>query len=142
MGSSWSGLPTGMEKRKVKRTSSLRIGWILDPPVIEVLCRFTNISVKTAGGISKRSCLGMIHRQIVLTVTVQTWRNNSPCLRLRDLLQVTWQNKVVGAAALRSPVCAEIGGHLHKLLKFAQSFFEFGLFRQPSPNFLTPPATP
>ena len=90
----------------MKRTSSLRIGWIPDPPVIEVLCRFTNISVKTAGAISKRSFLVTIHRQIVVTVTVETWRSNSLCLRLQDLLQVTWQNKVVGAAALRSPACA------------------------------------
>src|SRR5690348_11680835 len=98
-----------MEKPKVKRTSSLRIGWIPDPPVIEVLCRFTNISVKTAGGISKRSFLVTIHRQIVRTVTVQTWRSNSLCLRSQDLLRVTWQNKVAGAAAPRSPACVVWG---------------------------------
>src|SRR5262245_63384528 len=90
-----------MEKPKVKRMFSLRIGWIRDLPVTEVLCRFTNISVKTVAGLSKRSFLATIQRQIVLTVTAQMWKNNSPCLPL----PVMYQNKVVGAAALRSPAC-------------------------------------
>src|SRR5215831_18540568 len=109
MESSWSGLPTAMEKPKVKRMFSLRIGWIRDLPVTEVLCRFTNISVKTVAGLSKRSFLATIQRQIVLTVTAQMWKNNSPCLPSQDLLPVMDQNKVVGAAALRSPACAVWG---------------------------------
>src|SRR5215475_6349674 len=98
-----------MEKPKVKRIFSLRIGWIRDLPVTEVLCRFTNISVKTVAGLSKRSFLATIQRQIVLTVTAQMWKNNSPCLPSQDLLPVMYRNKAAGAAALRNPACAVWG---------------------------------